>query len=101
MPRSKKQLPPVKTVEPVEPDKSTISLANELAKELAAVVKDKLGVENFSPFEILALIAANELNDVNVRLKAASNLALYYRPQVRAVAIESHKIEEHHIIFDE
>jgi hypothetical protein len=85
----------------VEPDRATVGLAKELAKELALVVKDKLGVDDFSPFEVLALIAANELNDVNVRLKAASNLALYYRPQVRAVAIESHKVEEHHIIFDE
>jgi len=78
-------------------DKATVSLA----EELAAVVKEVLGVENFSPFEVLALIAANTLNDVNVRLKAASNLALYYRPQIRALAIESHKVEEHHIIFDE
>lgn len=79
------------------PDKSTVALAAHLAH----VVKEELGVENFSPFEVLALIAANPLNDTQIRLKAASNLALYYRPQVRAVAIESHTVEEHHIIFDE
>jgi hypothetical protein len=102
MPKSKQPkaaLPALATEEPSIPipDNSTVALAAHLAH----VVREELGVEGFSPFEVLALIAANPLNDVNVRLKAASNLAMYYRPQVKAIAVESHQVSEHHIIFDE
>jgi hypothetical protein len=79
-----------KELKALAPSTTTVQLAANLAER----VKDVLGVENFSPFDVLALIAANTLNDAGLRLKAAAELARYYRPQVRALAIETHETSD-------
>jgi hypothetical protein len=73
----------------------------ELAEQLAERVKEVLGEDNFSPFEVLAFVAADKLNEPSIRLKAASELARYYRPQVKAIAVETHATSDINITISD
>lgn len=73
----------------------------ELAQELAAHVDKELGIKGFTPLKELALIAANPLNDIGDRLKANIELARYYRPQVRAMAISTHATSDINITISD
>jgi hypothetical protein len=86
-----------KQIKALAPSTTTV----ELAEQLAVRVKEVLGVEDFTPFEVLAVAAADPLNDASLRVKAASELARYYRPQVRALAVETHATSDVNITISD
>ena len=76
------------------PDKTTV----ELAEHLARVVESEIGLKGFSPFEVIAVVAADARNDASLRLKAAATLALYYRPQIKGIDTQVNNTQVNFII---